>query len=637
MAGELPLRVFLAGRVAVKTDGVLIDEERFQGRQGRLFFAYLVAEQGRAVPREELAEALWGSAPPASWDKSLTVIASKLRNLLADHGIDGANALTGAFGCYRLELPEGTWVDVVVAANAVREAEEALAAANLTEAKAEATRAVSVAQLSFLPGDDGTWVEEQRRELSDVRIRALNVLTNACLRSGDASRASKWAEQLTALEPFRETGYRRLMEAHVAAGNRAEALRVYEQCRTLLAEELGAYPSPETESLYRGLLEAPTGGDEAAAARETQLAETGTVSRPRGRAPTSNRRKRASLVAAVLLIAGVVAAVLAVVTRGGSQPVVRPNSLVRIDPDTMKVTQVVPVVDAPDLVVSAGGFIWVTSHVLRDTDSGALRNAGDRALMRVDPSTGEAVVVGGGLAPCGLTADPSGDVWVANCYPVTAGPHDNVVRIAAKTLDFKATWRVPGGGGFYRGLVYGGGSLWVSEIYGGDVPNANILTEIDPQAGTRQTIHLANTATSLAWSEGYGDLWIDNFDVGSVTRLHAATGTMRTIEDVGGNPAFTAIDGDFVWVADWSTPRVVRLRAVGPARPRAIALPVRDEFADVWNIAASTTGIWATTPRDGALWRIDPKTNAASRVNLPYLPTGVAADANDVWVTVRKY
>ena len=44
------------------------------------------------------------------------------------------------------------------------------------------------------------------------------------------------------------------MAAHAAAGNRAEALRVYEQCRQLLATELGAYPSPETESIYRELL-----------------------------------------------------------------------------------------------------------------------------------------------------------------------------------------------------------------------------------------------------------------------------------------------------------------------------------------------------------------------------------------------
>ena len=254
----LQSKVFLAGRVAVETDGAVIDEARFPGRQGRLLFAYLVAEQGRAVPRDELAEALWGEHPPATWDKALTGIASKLRGLLADNGLDGVNALTGAFGCYRLELPEGTWVDVIVAANAAQEAEEALAAGDLDEAKAAAMSAVSLVRQPFLPGEDGSWVEAKRHEFADIRSRALSALAEASLGSGDASEAAKWAEQMIALEPFRETGYRRLMEAHIAAGNRAEALRAYERCRRLLAEELGTYPSPETESIYRGLLDTPS-------------------------------------------------------------------------------------------------------------------------------------------------------------------------------------------------------------------------------------------------------------------------------------------------------------------------------------------------------------------------------------------
>jgi DNA-binding SARP family transcriptional activator len=58
--GGPELKVFLAGRVALETDGSLVGEGRFPGRQGRLLFAYLVAEQGRPVPRDELAEALWG-------------------------------------------------------------------------------------------------------------------------------------------------------------------------------------------------------------------------------------------------------------------------------------------------------------------------------------------------------------------------------------------------------------------------------------------------------------------------------------------------------------------------------------------------------------------------------------------------
>lgn len=37
--------------------------------------------------------------------------------------------------------------------------------------------------------------------------------------------------------------------------NPAEALWVYERCRTLLSEELGVNPSPETQAVHLGLLE----------------------------------------------------------------------------------------------------------------------------------------------------------------------------------------------------------------------------------------------------------------------------------------------------------------------------------------------------------------------------------------------
>jgi DNA-binding SARP family transcriptional activator/streptogramin lyase len=623
MANASHLRVFLAGRVAVEANDRVIDEGRFPGRQGRLLFAYLVDAQGRPVPRDELAEVLWEESPPATWEKALTVIASKVRSLLADSGVDGATALTSAFGCYRLELPEGTWVDVIAAEDAARTAEAALSTVDLNRAKAEGTLAASLVERPFLPGDDGAWVAEKRRELADVHARALSVLADGCLRSGDPLEAVKWADQLTVLEPFRETGYRRLMEAHVAAGNRAEALRVYERCRRLLADELGAYPSPETEAIYRSLLEAPPTRGEAAAAEETSGS------------PGTGLWKRLGVAAAVVLIGGVIAATLAMTSHGRAAPKILPNSVVRIDPHTLKVTQVVPVVDAPDLVVASGGFVWITSHILRGAGPDTLRNAGDRALTRLDPSDGKAEVVGGGLAPCGLTTDPSGDVWLANCYPGAAGPRDNVVRVDARTLHFKKTFPVSGGEGFLRGLAYGGGSLWVTALFGDDPLNDRPLTEIDPQTGAEHTFQLAPESGGLAWSEGYGDLWIDNFLSGSVTRLHAASGAMKTTV-WGGNPAFPVVDGDVVWVADWAAPRVVRLHAVGRARPHSVWLPIKNFTATTWDVAAGAGAVWATTPRDHAVWRIDPKTNAVRRIRVPFAPTGVAADANAVWVTVRK-
>ena len=153
----------------------------------------------------------------------MTVIASKLRGLVAEDGI----TLTNAFGCYRLELPEGTWVDLFAAASGAQDAEEALAAGELDQARAAAESAESLARRPFLAGEDGAWVEQKRRDLADIRERALSVLADACLRSGAAREAAKWAEELIALSPFREAGYRRLMEAHVARGKpRRGAARV---------------------------------------------------------------------------------------------------------------------------------------------------------------------------------------------------------------------------------------------------------------------------------------------------------------------------------------------------------------------------------------------------------------------------
>jgi DNA-binding SARP family transcriptional activator/ABC-type branched-subunit amino acid transport system substrate-binding protein len=305
------VKVFLAGGVAIETDGVASDEACFPGRQGRLLFAYLVAEQGRPVPRDELAEALWGETPPATWDKALTVLVSKLRGLLTERGLDGPSVLTSAFGCYRLDFPKESWVDLIAAVDAVQEAEAALAAGELDSAKAAARLAEPLVRKPFLPGESGAWVEEKRRELADVRGRALNVLADSSLRSGEAHEAARWAELAIGVEPFRETGYRRLMEAHAAAGNRAEALRVYERCRRLLQEELGAYPSPETESIFRELLEAP-------AAQRTDATSVPLLS---GHAPSSFRPRRAQRRSALLVLAGVLlaagVAVAVVASSGG--------------------------------------------------------------------------------------------------------------------------------------------------------------------------------------------------------------------------------------------------------------------------------------------------------------------------------
>jgi SARP family transcriptional regulator, regulator of embCAB operon len=60
--------------------------------------------------------------------------------------------------------------------------------------------------------------------------------------------------ELTRREPYRESGFRVLMEALASEGNAADALRVSDELRTRLREDLSVAPSPHTQELFRQLL-----------------------------------------------------------------------------------------------------------------------------------------------------------------------------------------------------------------------------------------------------------------------------------------------------------------------------------------------------------------------------------------------
>jgi len=629
------VRVSLTERLSIEGGGVVVGDQRFP-RQGRLVFAYLLAADGKPVPKDELAEALWGDELPARWEKALTVLVSKLRALLNECDVDGSTALTSAFGCYQLVLPPGSWIDIAAADEAANAAEQALAVGNADAAVLNASTAESLAHGTFLPGEDAGWVSEKRAELREILVRALECLAEANRMRGDPAAAVRAADELIVLEPFRESGYRLLMQAQSAAGNDAEALRTNERCRALLSEELGTYPSPETEAVYLEILRNSPGSS---AAQPEQLDPDGRPSESPpiaiGEAHTRGRRKLAALITAVLLVAGTAATALALTSGNEAPAAMLPNSLVRIDPHTLQPTQVARIGRDPDLVVVAGGFVWVTHRILAYTGPDTPFNGGDRTLTRIDPSTGEVKTVGG-LAPCGLAADPSGDVWVANCFVSGSGPVTNVVRVDARTLEFEPTWRVPPGDGYFRGLAYGGGWLWVADTSGAAADHDRVA-RVDPRTGYQRLIQLDRHAGWLAWSEGYGDLWMNDFGAGSVSRMHAATGNVETSDSIGRNPGTIVVEGDSVWVGDWNLPQVVRLAAVGTGRPRRVSLPWRSVlgYAGVTTVAAGAGSVWATVPSDRAVWRIDPRTSHPTRIALPYAPWGVAAGDDDIWVVVR--
>jgi DNA-binding SARP family transcriptional activator len=167
----------------------------------------------------------------------------------------GAEVLEGRSEL-RLVLPADARVDVETASRAIHAAEAAIAQGRGKAAWLPARIAWSVASRTFLAGLEGDWIEERRRELEEVRLRSLEAIALIGLELGSTELAEgeRAARSLVESAPFRESGYRLLMEILAARSNTAEALRVYDGLRRLLRAELGVAPSAEVQALHERLL-----------------------------------------------------------------------------------------------------------------------------------------------------------------------------------------------------------------------------------------------------------------------------------------------------------------------------------------------------------------------------------------------
>ena len=240
--------VQLCGGFAVEMEGRRIALP-VGGRQPRLLFAYLVLHRARPVRREELLAAIWPETPPASPDSALNSLLSRLRKWLGEGVICGRSELT-------LVLAADAVIDVEAAFEAIQHAEGALEREDWRGAQGAAASALSVADQGFLPAAEAPWVEDERRRLGEVRLRALECIAAAGLGLGGArlSETERAARLLIADAPFRETGYHYLMQALSERGRVAEALTVFDGVRRLLREELGASPGAGLRSLHERLL-----------------------------------------------------------------------------------------------------------------------------------------------------------------------------------------------------------------------------------------------------------------------------------------------------------------------------------------------------------------------------------------------
>jgi len=225
-------------------------------RLDRVVLAHLALAEGRWVPAGDLIDAVWGVEAPAGARNALQVKISRLRRHLGPHG----EALRHEQGSYRLDLPRDE-VDLLLFADLVRTAGEALAEGRPAVVAAAARRALALWQGPPLAGlDEHPRLVAARARLTEQHGVLIELAAEAALASESAVGAPvDMLRALLAEDPLRPRARLLLMRALDRAGRRAEALAVYDVGRRVLAEQSGLAPPMELQEEFERLLAAERG------------------------------------------------------------------------------------------------------------------------------------------------------------------------------------------------------------------------------------------------------------------------------------------------------------------------------------------------------------------------------------------
>src|SRR5579871_6699556 len=214
---------------------------RFRTQKAASLLAYLAFHRS-PQPRETLIEMLWPETDPEIGRHNLSMALSFLRHQLEPTGVPPGTVILADRFSVRLN-PAAVTVDVAEFERGLWKAE----AEELSEVRRLELLlgAVEQYQGTLLPGFYEEWIAPEALRLEGLFVQAVTRLVPLLLAAGKPEATLMYARRAVSADPLSETATRSLMEALMASGQCAQAVRAYRQLERRLHEELDAKPSSE--------------------------------------------------------------------------------------------------------------------------------------------------------------------------------------------------------------------------------------------------------------------------------------------------------------------------------------------------------------------------------------------------------
>ncbi|MEQ6340790.1 MAG: hypothetical protein M3A44_03840 [Gammaproteobacteria bacterium] len=236
------VKIYTLGRFSVVKEGKSLHTTsgKVHGKPLALLKA-LIAFGGREVCEAQLVDALWPDADGDAGRQVLRITLHRLRSMLGNDKTvqvkDGRITLDASY----------CWVDIWAFERLISQAETARPTLN-------SEKAHSLYQGHFLNKDiEYPWALSMRERLHSKFLRHLETRGRYWENAGEWEKAIDCYRKGLEVDALAEVFYQRLMACYQQQGRRAEAMVVYQRCRTALSTLMGVAPSPHVEAVRRAL------------------------------------------------------------------------------------------------------------------------------------------------------------------------------------------------------------------------------------------------------------------------------------------------------------------------------------------------------------------------------------------------
>jgi DNA-binding SARP family transcriptional activator/tetratricopeptide (TPR) repeat protein len=246
------LRVGVLGPVAAwyGDDELPVGQPRQQAVLGTL-----AMRANRVISRGELVDAVWGQDPPASAESGIYTYVAGLRRVIEpSRTLRGPGRVLVSSGAgYVLHLVPGQ-PDAVAFEQQLARARQLRKSGDLAGAAGALEGALGLWRGAAFAAVPGPFAETERVRLTELRSAAAEERADALLALGRHQEVVPDLTAMVADHPLRERMRGLLMIALYRGGRHAESLRVFQDGKRVLAEELGIDPGGELSRIYQQVL-----------------------------------------------------------------------------------------------------------------------------------------------------------------------------------------------------------------------------------------------------------------------------------------------------------------------------------------------------------------------------------------------